>query len=207
MTAKQLDPQAALRRLKEGNERFVQNLISLETLKGYVDRSSLVEGQQPFAIIYGCSDSRAPGEIIFNQGLGDLFIIRVAGNVAAPSLIGSVEFAAAKFGTPLVVVMGHSHCGAIKAALDAMLTGALPATTALYDIVDRITPSIEHLVGKGHDAHDPKIIEQGVTSNIRHTVAQLKQSQVLKKMIADNKFLVVGAQYHLETGRVEFLED
>src|SRR5881396_3230168 len=108
----------ALRRLSQGNQRFVANQAAGGVLSISTRGADSVDGQAPFAIILGCSDSRVPAELIFDQGFGDLFVIRVAGNIVAPSQVGSVEFAASRYGTPLVVVMGHSHCGAVQAALD-----------------------------------------------------------------------------------------
>src|SRR5271157_2642032 len=118
----------ALDRLKEGNRRFASDLRSRDLPTGQTRRRELAAGQEPFAIILGCSDSRVPAEIVFDQGLGDLFVIRVAGNIVAPSQIGSVEFAAERFGTRLVVVLGHSSCGAIEAAIEAVVQRRGPAS-------------------------------------------------------------------------------
>jgi carbonic anhydrase len=137
----------ALQRLKEGNQRFAANLRSIASLVSQTSRADLVDQQSPFAIVLGCSDSRAPAEIVFDQGLGDLFVIRVAGNIVAPSGIGSVEFAAERFGTRLVVVMGHQRCGAISATIDSIeQQGGAPPSRNLLSIVDRIRPSIEPLM-------------------------------------------------------------
>ena len=116
----------ALKRLREGNKRFASDTMSRETVPNHARRADLVSGQEPFAIILGCSDSRVPAEIVFDQGLGDLFVIRVAGNIVAPSQVGSVEFAATRFGTRLVVVLGHSQCGAIVATLEELQRPAAP---------------------------------------------------------------------------------
>lgn len=138
--------QEALERLQAGNQRFVSGVQSLSTLSSRARRSDLVAGQAPFAIILGCSDSRVPAEIVFDQGLGDLFVIRVAGNIVAPSLVGSVEFAADKFGTRLVVVLGHSHCGAIQATLEELERPSVNRSPNLHSIVDRIRPSVQGLL-------------------------------------------------------------
>src|SRR5260221_3196407 len=132
---------AALDRLREGNRRFASDMRSAESLSSLTRRAELVSGQQPFAIVLGCSDSRVPAEIVFDQGLGDLFVIRVAGNIVAPSQIGSVEFAADRFGTRLVVVLGHSMCGAIQATLDELGRPSTDQSPNLRAIVDRIRPA------------------------------------------------------------------
>src|ERR1041385_2936725 len=132
----------ALNRLREGNRRFSSNVRSLESLLGYTNRAAHAAGQNPCAIILGCSDSRVPAEIVFDQGLGDLFVIRVAGNIIAPSQVGSVEFAADRYGTRLVVVMGHTQCGAIQATIEE-LTGGVPSESRnLRSIVDRVRPAV-----------------------------------------------------------------
>ena len=135
--------QQALQRLREGNHRFSSNLPTLEPLISPAKRAELVAGQEPFAIILGCSDSRVPAELVFDQGLGDLFVIRVAGNIVAPSQIGSVEFAVSLFGTRLVVVLGHSQCGAILATLDDMTRSEDSHSRNMRSIVDRVKPAVE----------------------------------------------------------------
>src|SRR3954471_10554890 len=136
----------ALLRLREGNQRYVSNVRSLDSLLSHTRRAEMVSGQQPFAIVLGCSDSRAPAEILFDQGLGDLFVIRIAGNIVAPSGIASVEFAALRFGIPLVVLMGHTGCGAIEAALESIVNPNDESLRSLRSIVDRVRPAIEPLV-------------------------------------------------------------
>src|ERR671916_700570 len=138
--------QEALERLKEGNKRFVHHLRSAEVMLSQLRRGELVKGQNPFAIVLGCSDSRVPAEIVFDQGLGDLFVIRVAGNIVASSQVGSVEFAAERFGTPLVVVLGHSRCGAVEATLEELMRPKENQSRNLRSIVDRIRPSVEVLL-------------------------------------------------------------
>src|SRR6202165_6320671 len=131
----------ALERLREGNLRFAANVRGSDAFVSHTRRVELAAGQQPFAIILGCSDSRVPAEIIFDQGLGDLFVIRVAGNIVAPSQVGSVEFAAERFDTPLVVVLGHSRCGAVLATLEELTRPRENQSRNLRSIVDRIRPS------------------------------------------------------------------
>ena len=139
----------ALQRLREGNARFVNNQVSLATLASRAHREELASGQEPFAIILGCSDSRVPAEMVFDQGLGDLFVIRVAGNIVAPSQVGSVEFAASRFGTRLVVVLGHSRCGAILVTLEELEQPTGNPSRNMRSIVDRVRPSVEELLGGG----------------------------------------------------------
>lgn len=199
-----ISSQEAFDRLREGNRRFVAGLQSEEAQPHHLRRALTAERQSPFAIILGCSDSRVPAEIVFDQGLGDLFVIRVAGNIVAPSQIGSVEFAAAKFATPLVVVLGHSQCGAILATLDFLRKEAPQEQSEnLRSIIDRILPAVDHLAGvEGQDERH----ESAVRANVKASVEQLAHgSTVLERMVAEEKLLIVGAEYSLETGAVEFL--
>src|SRR6187455_3768158 len=136
----------ALERLREGNRRFVANVRGQAALANAARRRELSTGQEPFAILLGCSDSRVPAEIVFDQGLGDLFVIRVAGNIVASSQIGSVEFAAARYGTRLVVVLGHSQCGAVLATLEELQRPTANQSRGLRSIVDRVRPSVEALL-------------------------------------------------------------
>ncbi len=145
----------ALERLREGNRRFASGVRSSDTLTSPTRRSELTAGQEPFAIILGCSDSRVPAEIVFDQGLGDLFVIRVAGNIVAASQIGSVEFAAERFGTRLVVVLGHSQCGAVLATLEELQRPTESQSRNLRSIVDRVRPSVEALLAT-ELRHDPE---------------------------------------------------
>ena len=196
----------ALDRLREGNARFAANMGSSGTLVSESQRVALASGQQPFAIILGCSDSRVPAEIVFDQGLGDLFVIRVAGNIVAPSQVGSVEFAAARYETRLVVVLGHSQCGAIIATLEELQRPTENQSRNLAAIVDRVRPSVEGLLATDLKHDLPALITQGVRANIRASVDHLRHgSQVLEQLIQNEGLRVVGAEYSLETGRVEFL--
>ena len=196
----------ALERLREGNARFASNIGSSGPLLSHSQRAALASGQQPFAIILGCSDSRVPAEIIFDQGLGDLFVIRVAGNIVAPSQVGSVEFAAARYQTRLVVVLGHSQCGAIIATLEELQRPTENQSRNLAAIVDRVRPSVEGLLTTELKHDMQALVTQGVRANIRASVDHLRHgSQVLEQLIQNEGLQVVGAEYSLESGRVEFL--
>ena len=197
----------ALKRLFEGNIRFASNLRA-SSFVTQTRRAELASGQAPFAIILGCSDSRVPAEIVFDQGLGDLFVIRVAGNIVAPSQVGSVEFAAERFGTRLVVVLGHSQCGAILATLEELRRPAENQSPNLRAIVDRVRPSVEGLLADGFPPDSEALVREAVRANIRASVEQLRHgSQVLEQLIRDSGLLVVGAEYALDTGMVEFLDE
>jgi carbonic anhydrase len=197
----------ALRLLKEGNQRFVSEAPSRDTLRPRARRSELVLGQAPFAAILGCSDSRVPVEIVFDQGLGSLFVIRVAGNVVAPSQIGSVEFAAERFGTRLVVVLGHSRCGAVQATLEELQRPTENQSRNLRSIVDRVRPSVESLLATGVE-HDPEsLLRHAVRANIRASANHLRHgSDVIEQLIQKDGLVVVGAEYSLETGEVDFFD-
>jgi carbonic anhydrase len=197
----------ALDRLRTGNARFASNVRGPDTIVSHTRRPELPSEQEPLAIILGCSDARVPAELIFDQGLGDLFVIRVAGNIVAPSLVGSVEFAASQFGTRLVVVLGHSKCGAVTATLDELQRPTENQSRNLQSIVKRIRPSVEGLLTTGL-AHDrDAIIEQAVRLNIQASADHLRHgSEVLEQLIRDDGLLVVGAEYSLETGEVDFFD-
>ncbi len=202
-----ISPQAALEKLREGNQRFASGVRSIDTHLGQSQRSELVGGQEPFAVILGCSDSRVPVEIIFDQGLGDLFVIRVAGNIVAPSHIGSVEFAAEAFGTRLVVVLGHSSCGAVTATVDELQRPRESRSPNLRDIVDRVRPSVEGLLKTELRHQRSALIEEAVRANIRASADHLRHgSKVLEGLIKNDGLLVVGAEYSLETGLVDFFD-
>jgi carbonic anhydrase len=199
--------QDALRRLREGNQRFVTDGVNPSMPTSQARRRELTSGQNPFAIVFGCSDSRVPVEIIFDQGLGDLFVIRVAGNVVAPSLVGSVEFAAHAFGTRLVVVMGHSKCGAVTATLDELEQPEQNRSPNLRSIVDRIRPAIEDLRDTDLINDRDALLAHSVRANIRASANQLRHgSQILEDLIANDGLKVVGAEYSLDTGVVEFFD-
>ena len=197
----------ALERLRQGNLRFSSDIRHRDTLANRTHRSSLTDGQQPFAIVLGCSDSRVPAEIVFDQGLGDLFVIRVAGNIVAPSQIGSVEFAADRFGTRLVVVLGHSQCGAISATLEELQRPSENQSRHLRSIVDRIRPAVEPLLATElkHDAD--ALVRDAVRANVRISADHLRHgSAILEQLIQTDGLLVVGGEYSLETGAVEFFD-
>ena len=197
----------ALQRLREGNLRFAANVRGSDAFVSHTRRAELAAGQQPFAIILGCSDSRVPAEIVFDQGLGDLFVIRVAGNIVAPSQVGSVEFAAARFSTRLVVVLGHSQCGAILATLEELRRPTESHSQNLRSIVDRVRPSIEGLLKTDLKDDTDALVEEAVRANIRASANHLRHgSQVLEELIQRDGLLVVGAEYSLETGVVDFFD-
>ena len=197
----------ALVRLRDGNHRFAANLRSTEALATASRRAALTNRQEPFAIVLGCSDSRVPAEIVFDQGLGDLFVIRVAGNIVAPSQVGSVEFAAARFGTRLVVVLGHSQCGAIVATLEELRRPTANQSRNLQSIVDRVRPSVEGLLTTGAHRDVDALVSEGVRLNIRASTDHLRHgSQILEQLIQEDGLLVVGAEYSLETGVVDFFD-
>lgn len=198
----------ALERLREGNLRFASSVGRADALPAHDRIRELAGGQAPFAIILGCADSRVPSEIVFDQGLGDLFVIRVAGNIVAPSQVGSVEFAADRFGTRLVVVLGHSQCGAIIATLEELQRPQENQSPNLRAIVDRVRPSVEPLLSSHLKNDLGALIAEGVRANIRTSVDHLRHgSAILEKMIRENGLLVVGAEYSLETGIVTFFDD
>lgn len=196
----------ALARLQAGNRRFVANIGGAAPVD-HDRRAELAAGQEPFAIILGCSDSRVPAELVFDQGLGDLFVIRVAGNIVAPSQVGSVEFAAEKFGTRLVLVLGHTQCGAIDATVDELQRASGSRSRNLASIVDRVRPSVEGLLAAyRHDR--AALTREAVRANIRASVDHLRHgSELLERLIHRQGLQVVGAEYSLETGMVEFFPD
>jgi carbonic anhydrase len=203
-----LSAREALLRLREGNARFASNAHGGGVYESHTRRAELAAGQEPFAIILGCSDSRVPAEIVFDQGLGDLFVIRVAGNIVAPSLVGSAEFAAARFGTRLLAVLGHSQCGAIIATVDELQQPSENQSRNLRAIVDRVRPSVEKLLAADAKLERDALIDQAVRANIQASVSALRHgSPLLEQLIEDDGLLVVGAEYSLETGVVEFFDE
>ena len=197
----------ALERLREGNQRFASDIRSDEPRSSSTQRAELVAGQEPFAIILGCSDSRVPAEIVFDQGLGDLFVIRVAGNIVAPSQIGSIEFAAERCGAKLVVVLGHSMCGAVLATLEELERPSESRSPNLRAIVDRVRPSVEAVLVREMLCDADELADKAVRANIRASVHQLRHgSQILEQMIKSEKLLVVGAEYSLQSGLVDFFD-
>ena len=192
----------ALERLREGNRRFASGTTSDSESGFLANRAEFADGQNPFAIVLACSDSRVPVELVFDQGLGDLFVIRVAGNVVAPSQIGSVEFAAAQLGAKLVVVLGHSNCGAVDATLKELAQKQELRSPNLRAIVDRIRPAIDSLTGQDIDLQD------AVIANVHHSVSRLQHgSLILEKLVDSGELMIVGAEYSIESGKVNFLNE
>lgn len=197
----------ALARLREGNRRFVAGASERDLYAMPTRRREVAAAQEPFAIILGCSDSRVPAELVFDQGLGDLFVIRVAGNVVAPSQVGSVEFAAERYRTRLVVVLGHSMCGAILATLEELARPSEERSRNLRSIVGRIRPSVEGLLDTDLKQRPDALVHQAVRANIRASADHLRHgSEVLERLIQNEGLCVVGAEYSLETGVVEFFD-
>jgi carbonic anhydrase len=195
----------ALARLREGNERFVAEVRAPKA--GESRRREVSAGQEPFAIILGCSDSRVPAELVFDQGLGDLFVIRVAGNIVAPSQVGSVEFAAERYGVRLVVVLGHSNCGAILATVEQLSRPSEQRSRNMHTIVARIRPSVDMLLRNDPGTDPAALIERAVRANIRVSTDHLRHgSQILEELVEKNGLLIVGAEYSLETGVVDFFD-
>ena len=199
--------QEALARLREGNRNFVASIRDPTALLGPTRRPPLLQGQEPFAIVLGCSDARVPAELVFGQGFGDLFVIRVAGNIVAPSQVGSVEFAAARFGTRLAVVVGHTQCGAIAATLDELRQPASHQSPNLRSIVDRIRPAVEPLLATTVGQQPEALLAHAVRANIRAAADHLRHgSEVLEGLVKRDGLLIVGAEYCLETGVVDFFD-
>lgn len=198
----------ALKRLRDGNERFSTNVRSIDSLLSYTQRADMANNpQEPFAIILGCSDSRAPAELIFDQGLGDLFVIRVAGNIVAPSQVGSVEFAADRFGTKLVVVLGHSSCGAITATLDELQRPTENQSPNLHSIVSRVSPAVQNLLDGSPDMPREELVDKAIRANVRASCDHLRHgSAILEELIANHGLVVVGAEYCIESGKVEYFD-
>jgi carbonic anhydrase len=197
----------ALERLREGNRRFVAGEHTIDELASGIRRMAVVSGQRPIAAILGCSDSRVPVEVVFDQGFGDLFVIRVAGNVVAPSQIGSVEFAAERLGTRLVVVLGHTRCGAVTATLEDLQRPVSNQSWNMNSIVGRIRPSVEGLLATELKNDPERLIDQAVRANVRASVNQLRHgSDVLELLLRRDGLRVVGAEYSLETGIVDFFD-
>lgn len=202
-----VDATDALERLKQGNARFAAGSSDRDPLTSYRKRGEAVDGQQPFAAILGCSDSRVPVEMVFDQDLGDLFVIRVAGNIVAPSQIGSIEFAAETFGTNLVVVLGHSRCGAVQATVEELQRPAEGQSPNLTVIVDRIRPAAGMIVSGNPDDDTEELVEKAVRANVLHAVDALRHgSDIIEHRINNQGLRVVGAEYSLDTGLVEFFD-
>ncbi len=202
-----ISAQQALQKLKEGNQRFVDVTSAHGILETHVDHVRAARSQTPFAIILGCSDSRVPAEIVFHCSLGELFVIRVAGNLVAPSQIGSIEFACQQFDTQLVVVMGHSKCGAIQVTVDALLAQDSPVSPNLKSIVERISPAAAPVVKDHSNAPRDELLSLAITANVEHSVRRLtEKSAILSQLVAADRLKIVGAEYSLDTGTVTFID-
>ncbi len=198
----------ALERLREGNRRFVSGESANDVATSHLQRPDMASGQNPFAIVLACSDSRVPTELIFDQGIGDLFVIRVAGNIVAPSQIGSIEYAATQFGTRLVVVLGHSNCGAVIATLKELAKKDDHRSPNLRAIVDRVRPAVEPVLREHKDSDSEFVIGEAVRANVRASVARLQHgSLIIENLINERELQIAGAEYSIETGVIEFLED
>ena len=198
----------ALQKLIDGNKRYIEATADGAELTVTTRRLGIAEGQNPFAVILGCSDSRVPAELVFNRGLGDLFVIRVAGNIVAPSQIGSVEFACQHFGTQLVVVLGHSHCGAINATVDALMGDPDGLSPNLASIVDRVTPAVLPIVKRKQFKDKEDLIHQAMRANVEQSVNGLQmRSRILRRMVEKGQIRIIGAEYSIETGVVDFYLD
>ncbi len=206
MTSPAVSAAAALDRLRQGNRRFLASVDGDRSVE-LARRDALVTVQAPFATILGCSDARVPAEIVFDQGLGDLFVIRVAGNIVAPSLVGSVEFAATELGSRLVVVMGHTECGAIAATLRAVRQPGSPMSQNVRAIVDYVRPAVDTALEGNPTADDVAISRLAIRANVRTSTSHLRHgSALLERLIHDDGLAVVGAQYDIRTGQVEFFD-
>lgn len=202
-----ISPQEAIQRLQEGNRRYVADRKTHSINSSPATRRDLADGQEPFAIILGCSDSRVPPEVIFDQGLGDLFIVRVAGNVAGPTQVGSIEFALQELGTRLIVVLGHSMCGAVTATLEDLLLSNDNPSKNLGSIVELVRPAIKDLVESDLRNNPVKLMNEAVRANIQAAINQLLVgSYIIPQMVHDEGVTIVGAEYTLDSGVVEFLD-
>jgi carbonic anhydrase len=195
-------PDEALARLAMGNRRF-RDSSAVSRARSW-NRDLAMQAQRPFAIVLGCSDSRTPVEILFDEGFGDLFVVRIAGHVVAPSVVGSIEFAASQFGSRLVVVLGHTRCGAIAAAVQAMETGLGPESKNIRAITDRIAPHLQGLVRTGDR---DTVLHEAVRAHVRAAADHLRHgSRLLEDLVLAGRLAVVGAEYELETGEVRFFD-
>jgi carbonic anhydrase len=197
----------ALARLQEGNKRFVANVRGVDAIISQMKRADLVDQQNPFAVVLGCSDARVPAELVFDQGVGALFVVRVAGNIVAPSQMGSVEFAVEQFGVQLVLVLGHTSCGAIRATVDAVLNPTSVSSRSQMSIVDRIRPAVEPLVESVGKSNRDALLRSSVRANVRMAANQLRHgTPLLESSIASGRLVVLGAEYDLLTGNVDFFD-
>ena len=198
-------PEDALLRLQEGNARFVSGDIASGPQHYRVSREQIVADQHPYAIVIGCSDSRVPVEIVFDQGLGDLFVIRIAGNVISKTQLGSIEFAAQNFGARLVVVLGHTGCGAVTAAYAAVEGGEEQESENFRVLLDQIRPAVKRAIERDGSCAFPALIDRVGRENVRLAVDEIRNSSgIIRRLVDDEGLLVVGAEYSLATGAVAF---
>ncbi len=203
-----ISPADAIQRLQEGNQRFIGADGALDATANRLHQPDLVGGQNPFAIVLACSDSRVPTELIFDQGAGDLFVIRVAGNIVAPSQVGSIEYAATQLGTRLVVVLGHSDCGVVIATLKELAKKEQHRSPNLRAIVDRVRPAVEPILAACGDEESSQVVAEAVRANVRASVGRLLHgSLIIEHLIGEGVLKIVGAEYSIETGAVTFLQD
>ena len=194
-------PEEALRRLTEGNRLYAADQLPENHHAHAVNRRHTIHQQKPFAIILGCSDSRVPIEIVFGQSLGDLFVVRNAGYVLNDHVLGSIDMAVSTFGSSLLLVLAHSNCGAVTAAVEASLEGARPVSPAMQTIIDDIRPAVEAV----RDEAD--VIEAAISFHVQRTAAQLRATQpIIAPAVARGELMVVAAEYHLSTGLVSILD-
>jgi carbonic anhydrase len=206
MSNRRVSAADALKRLREGNDRFVENDRCIDTYLSHTKLDDHLAGQAPFAIVLGCSDSRVPVEIIFDVGLGDLFVVRVAGNVVSPMLVGSIELAAEAFGPRLVVVMGHTGCGAVDVTLAAVENEDAGTARHVNAIVEAVKPAVVEAM-TGIDGERATVLDAAIRANVRASVKALRNgSSTLEKLIEEDGLVIVGAEYSLENGEVEFFE-
>jgi carbonic anhydrase len=206
MSDQAITKQDALKRLRDGNDRFVSRNQRLRSSADNRRLAELVDSQHPFAIILCCSDSRVPPEIIFDQGLGYLFVVRVAGNIADSTQIGSIEFAAEQFGTSLIVVLGHSNCGAVQATYDQMEDQTIDASEDFMVIVEHIKTGFESQISNENSDDREWLIRRAIQANIETSVARIRRSRIIQELEKSAKLIVIGAEYSLESGVVEFIE-
>jgi carbonic anhydrase len=197
----------ALGQLRSGNRRFAAGLSEVDPRGAREKRAQLASGQRPWAIVLGCSDSRVPVEMVFDQGPGALFVVRVAGNIVAPTQMGSIELAADRFGTRLIVVLGHSRCGAVTAAVDDLRRQGKEMSPDLRSVVDLVKASAASLMTPGHEDDRDALIASAVRANVNASVSRLRTGSVMLANLASTDGLaVVGAEYSLESGLVDFFD-
>lgn len=201
-----MTPKDALRELHAGNKRFVAHLHNETPTDNHNRQHELIINQRPIAIIVGCSDARVPPELIFDQGMGDLFVIRVAGNIITPAQLESIEFAALAFGPRLVVVLGHTCCGAVQATVNALIDPSTNPDGMYPTVVEHVRPSAQAAIDAGGASTD-EIVDHATHHNVRRSIETITtKSRALKKLMLVEGMLVVGAKYRIEDGAVEFLE-